>query len=81
MLKTAYKVSGVALVGGGGVFAYKYNTDDGVRRVVQFWKEVFPIYLHYRYYQILNRDLRVMKDVDADAKYLELHEKYSYRVR
>ena len=29
-------------------FGYVYSTDEGTRRSVTFWREAFPIYVHYR---------------------------------
>ena len=39
----------VIIAGSGS--AYVYNTDDGVRRTITFWKGVMPVYAHYRYTQ------------------------------
>eukprot|EP01038_Epipyxis_sp_PR26KG_P016275 gene16275-22172_t len=57
----------------GGITAY----DAGTRRSLIFWSQAFPMYLHYRAIQILNRDLGLMSDERADAIYEELHEKYT----
>ncbi len=72
---------GVATVGIGGFAAYKINTDEGSHRSYSFWKQIFPIFLHYRYYQLLNRDLKLMSNEEADKHFNELHEKYSDKVR
>ena len=37
-------------------------TKEGFERSVKFWSKSFPIYLHYRMYQLLNRDLRIISD-------------------
>ena len=72
---------GLGIVGVGSFATYRINTDEGSHRSFQFWKQVFPIFMHYRYYQLLNRDLKIMSDEEADKKFNELHEKYSDRVR
>lgn len=61
--------------------AYQYQTDEGTHRSIKFWKNVFPIFLHYRTYQLLSRDLGIMSMEAADEKYLELHDKYTDRIR
>lgn len=63
------------------VGAYLYESDEGVRRSVTFWRNIFPVYLHYRAYQFLSRDLKLMSTEDADKKYDELHEMYSDKIR
>ncbi len=68
---------GVA-VAGTGIIAYY---DEGTKRSLQFWSKVFPIYGHYRAYQLLNRDLKIMSDEVADKKYDELHDKYTEKVK
>lgn len=52
-------------------------TKEGFERSVKFWSKSFPIYLHYRMYQLLNRDLRLISDDYALQQYDKLHEKYS----
>jgi aarF domain-containing kinase len=80
-IKSGLKLTGVALGGAAGFAAYKINTDEGANRSWQFWKQVFPIFAHYRYYQLLNRDLGIMSDAEADKHFNELHDKYSNRIR
>lgn len=33
----------------GAAGAYQYETDEGTRRSVYFWRNVLPMYLHYRW--------------------------------
>lgn len=61
--------------------AYQYQHDEGTRRSVKFWSNIFPIYLHYRFYQLLSRDLGIMSMQSADDKYFELNDKYTDKVR
>lgn len=65
----------------GGVASVVAYNDEGTRRSIEFWSKVFPIYGHYRVYQLLNRDLKVMSDEFADKKYEELHELYTDKVK
>jgi hypothetical protein len=46
--------------------------DEGTRRSLQFWWYITPIYAHYRFYQILNRELGIITDDSASAAYNEL---------
>ena len=55
--------------------------DEGTRRSVQFWTQVTPVYLHYRFYQILNRDLGVLPDEQAWKIYRQLDRKWTNHVR
>jgi aarF domain-containing kinase len=55
--------------------------DEGAQRTFAFWKNMFPVYLHYRYYQFLQRDLHLISEAEADRQYERLHEKYTDRVR
>ena len=48
MLRNAARGAGLTAVAGG---AYLYATDEGTRRSTQFWREVFPIYVSYRFNQ------------------------------
>ncbi|KAJ1427475.1 ABC1 family-domain-containing protein [Ochromonadaceae sp. CCMP2298] len=81
-LKSFAKLGGGALslgaagAGGGWTFG-----DEGTKRSLLFWSQIFPVYLHYRCYQLLNRDLGIMSEEYADQQYLKLHEKYSPRVK
>lgn len=65
--------TGVLLCG----YGYRYATDEGTRRSLEFWRVIAPIYLHYRSVQFLNRDLGVVSDDVADPYYEELHKKYT----
>ena len=67
----------IAAAGGG----YMLATDEGSRRSLVFWSNIFPIYLHYRGIQLLNRDLGVISDSYADRLYADCNERYTYRVR
>lgn len=77
MLKAIIPLS-IAGIGAGG---YVYNKDEGVQRSVKFWSRAFPVFLHYRSIQLLNRDLKIMPDEKADKIYEELHEFYAPFVR
>jgi aarF domain-containing kinase len=70
---------------GVGAYGTYYTADDltkeGFERSVKFWSKSFPIYLHYRMYQLLNRDLRIISDDYALQQYDKLHEKYSVVVK
>lgn len=63
-----------------GLFVLAEN-DEGTKRSLVFWGNVFPIFAHYRSIQFLNRDLKILSDTRADKIYEELHEKYTDRVR
>lgn len=77
----------IAVSGGIGIgyYQYKYNTDikvqEGLQRSLTFWYNIFPLYIHYRFYQLLNRDMQIISDEYADKKYDELHEKYADHVK
>ena len=64
---------------GSGVagYTYLYTTDEGTRRSAEFWKTSGPIYLHYRFVQFLNRDLKVLSDDIADPYYEQLHTQFA----
>jgi hypothetical protein len=64
-----------SLVGLSGAVTAVALNDDGTRRSLQFWSRVGPLYAHYRFYQLLNRDLKLISDEYADARYDELNEK------
>ncbi len=55
--------------------------DEGTRRSVQFWTKVTPVYLHYRFYQILNRDLGILPDQQAWNIYKQLDQRWTNHVR
>jgi len=55
--------------------------DEGIKRSLQFWSNIFPVYLHYRATQFLNRDLGVLSTEAANLYYEKLHVKYADKVR
>ena len=63
----------------GPVIAYNY--DEGARRTIQFWYNVFPLYLTYRSVQFLNRDIGYMSDDYAATLYDSFHEKFAGQVK
>jgi aarF domain-containing kinase len=80
----AAKLSGKVLLASAGTgfgVALVANKDKDFHRPLQFWKGVFPIYMHYRWYQLLNRDLGIMDDEEADKNYRRLHELYTDEVK
>ena len=83
LLKPRYLVGASAAIVGTAAVAGQVACyyDPGTKRSMQFWGEVFPIFMHYRFYQLLNRDLKIMDDVTAETKYNELHDLYTERVK
>ena len=61
--------------------AYLYQTDEGSRRSMTFWYNVFPIYMQYRFVQFINKDIGFISDENAAYKYDALHARHSYFVR
>lgn len=61
--------------------SYVAYQDEGTRRSVIFWQNIFPIYAHYRYIQFLNRDLGIMSDLHANETFEKIHEKYTDKVK
>lgn len=74
-------IAPAAVVLPSAAFAYQYQTDEGTRRSVKFWNNVFPVFVHYRFYQLVSRDLGIVSSAYADEKYLELHEQYTDKIR
>jgi len=64
----------------GALGAYNFG-DEGTKRSMTFWGNIFPAYLHYRTYQLLDRDLGIISSEYADEQYEKLHEKYSDKVK
>ena len=82
MLRKTFKVAG-GVVGAASIAtagAY-YFGDEGTKRSLTFWGNIFPAYLHYRTYQLLDRDLGIISSQYADEQYEKLHEKYSPKVK
>eukprot|EP01041_Mallomonas_annulata_P007576 gene7576-15535_t len=78
--KLARGILGLTAGASGGI-AILASYDEGTRRTLQFWSGVFPLYVHYRTVQLLNRDLKILAD-DVAMKYYEfLHEKYTDQVQ
>jgi len=71
-----------ALTAGVGVSAAGYMSyDEGAKRSGIFWSNVFPIYLQYRFMQLMNRDLSLVDDQTADEYYTRCHDKFSEPIR
>lgn len=65
-----------------GIGSYWWiKQDEGTARSLQFWSRIFPIYLHYRTLQFLNRDIQLVSDETANRLYEQLHIKYSGKVK
>ena len=77
--KARYILGSTAVAVGGG--AYFVSKDEGSQRSLTFWWNVFPIFLHYRGIQFLNRDTKLMGNETADKLYSECNDKYTDRVR
>lgn len=71
----------VSIVAAAGISYVSQNLDEGSKRSIQFWRRVFPIYLHYRFYQLLDRDLGLLDESYADKKFEDLHELYTDTVK
>lgn len=69
------------VVAAAGISYVSQNLDEGSKRSIQFWRRVFPIYIHYRFYQLLDRDLGLLSDSYADKKFEDLHELYTDTVK
>lgn len=81
MLRKTFKVGTPILGAAAAIGAYQFYTDEGTRRAATFYFRIFPIYLHYRGIQLLNRDLSVMSDEKAEELYEECHTKYTDSVK
>ena len=72
----ALSISGAAC---GTGYAYKY--DEGTKRSLQFWYNIFPLYVTYRSVQFLNRDTGIITDDYAKELYDSLHDKFTDEVK
>eukprot|EP01059_Diplonema_ambulator_P009952 TRINITY_DN19930_c0_g1_i1.p1 TRINITY_DN19930_c0_g1~~TRINITY_DN19930_c0_g1_i1.p1 ORF type:complete len:548 (+),score=251.10 TRINITY_DN19930_c0_g1_i1:42-1646(+) len=72
----------LGLIGGtvGGATAAGY-ADEGLGRSQTYWSRAFPIYLRYRWVQLLNRDLGVIDDDEATRRYEDLHDSCSEKAK
>jgi aarF domain-containing kinase len=77
------KKFGIALLGSSAATAFVGYTyaDEGTKRSLKFWRHAFPIFLEYRYVQLLNKDLGILNDVEANTRYDILHEKHTEDVK
>lgn len=75
MLWLRRAASTALLVAGAGA-TYQYQRDEGTRRSVTFWKEAFPIYLHYRYVEVTTAKQTAEEQSRAFNK---LHDMYAPR--
>jgi aarF domain-containing kinase len=71
-----FSISGAAI--GTGL---AYNYDEGTKRSLQFWYNIFPLYVTYRLVQFLNRDTGVFTDDYANGLYDTLHNKFTDEVK
>ena len=55
--------------------------DEGVGRSQTFWCKAFPIYMRYRWVQLLSRDLGLISDEEASIRYENLHDSQSIKAR
>lgn len=63
-----------------GVTSTVYD-DEGTRRSLRFWYNIFPLYLRYRTVQFFNRDLQIMSDDSANTLYESLHDHFTDKVK
>lgn len=61
------------------VGAGAYYADEGVRRQLEFWRQVLPIYAHYRYLQYVDLPMRKIESNSDEgaAEYDKLHARYA----
>lgn len=78
--RRAVQIGLATLCTGIGASSYVVSNDEGARRSLQFWKGVFPIYLHYRSVQLLSRDLGILEKERADQEFDKLHEMYTDKI-
>lgn len=73
---------GLGLVGSAGAgLGLLSSYDEGTRRSLQFWSRAFPIYLQYRFVQLMNRDVKLW-DYDRAMYYYDvLHDRYADYVK
>jgi aarF domain-containing kinase len=71
----------IGVVSSAGISYVAIKSDEGTSRSFQFWSKAFPIYIHYRSYQLLNRDLGILGDQQAEVYYSTLHDMYTDKVR
>lgn len=77
-----WKRAGLIGAGIGGVSTAGYMSyDEGAKRSGIFWYNVFPIYLQYRFMQLMNRDLSLVDDKTAEEYYNKCHDKFSEPIR
>jgi aarF domain-containing kinase len=81
-LLKVFKYSGGVAAGAAGALgaAYMFG-DEGTKRSLTFWGNIFPCFVHYRMYQLLDRDLHLVDSAWADQQYEKLHEKYTDKVK
>lgn len=77
-LKLAGGVVGAGAAGLGAAYTFG---DEGTQRSLTFWGNIFPVYVHYRTYQLLDRDLHIISSEYADQQYEKLHVKYTDKVK
>lgn len=59
-----------------GAFVVAVNLDDGINRSVIFWSRAGPIYLHYRYTQLIS-DYGFLTEEESNERFNWLHSYYS----
>lgn len=81
-----FRKYGTRLIGGAlatataGVSVIAYY-DEGTRRSLQFWGNIFPVYVQYRAVQFLNRDTGMISDSVAETIYESMHERFTNHVQ
>ena len=60
--KNLFRAAGLTITGAAFGTGLAYNYDEGTKRSLQFWYNIFPLYVTYRSVQFLNRDTGVISD-------------------
>jgi aarF domain-containing kinase len=79
--KIFYRGAGAATLTATAAVGVACVYDEGTQRSLQFWSNIFPLYLSYRGVQLLNRDLGILSDDRANIIYDSFHEKFTDHVK
>ena len=54
-----------------------FRSNEGIRRSIYFWWGIFPVYLNYRFIQLLKRDLRLISHETGERLYNDTHNRFA----
>jgi hypothetical protein len=80
MFRNLLKGTAALSLSTGAFLAYKYQTDEGSKRMIQLYSRFTPIVLHYRYVQKRQQLFGPSDEAEREAEWETLHKQHAQKM-